>query len=264
MSPIFHWHPRFKSGTRDWYWQEQAAIEKIAQIAHTGLIDLHEGLYARPDLMPDALHPNAEGAEILAKAVYAGITGDYGGLRLPDVYGDHMVLQRGPSLTIKGVANAGDKVTVRLGKQKVNGSTGADGRWQVVLKNLEAGGPYELTVKSPDRELHFKDVMIGEVWLCSGQSNMAFMVKQTIQAARLLEQVPAHTGVRLFDMKPKVYTDAVSWDTASLAALNRLDYYADARWALPDRENVANFSGRRLLFRAYAGRQFAGSRRVDL
>lgn len=260
MSPIFHWHPRFKSGTRDWYWQEQAAIEKIAQIAHTGLIDLQAGLYARPDLMPDALHPNAEGAEILAETVYSGITGNYGGLRLPAVYSDHMVLQRGPALTIKGIANAGDKVTVRLGKQKVNGTTGADGRWQVVLKNLEAGGPYDLTVKSPDKELCFKDVMVGEVWLCSGQSNMAFMVKQTVNAAQLLKRLPAGSDLRLFDMKPKVFTDAVSWDSFALVALNRLDYYADARWELPDTKNVADFSAVAYCF----GRMLADSLHVPV
>lgn len=260
MTPIFHWHPRFKSGTRDWYWQEQAAIEKIARIAHTGLIDLHEGLYHRPDLMPDALHPNAEGAGILAKAVYSGITGNYGGLRLPAVYGDGMVLQRGPSLTIRGVANAGDKVTVRLGKQKAGGQTGADGRWQVVLKDLKAGGPYELTVKSADQELRFQNVMIGDVWLCSGQSNMAFMVKQAANAARLLEQVPAHPGIRLFDMKPKVFTDAVSWDSAALVALNRLDYYADARWTLPDAKSVADFSAVAYCF----GRLLADSLQVPV
>lgn len=260
MSPIFHWHSRFKSGTRDWYWQEQAAIEKVAQIAGTGLIDLQEGLYARPDLMPDALHPNAEGAEILAKAVYSGITGKYGGLRLPAVYGDRMVLQRGPALTIKGIANAGDKVTVRLGKQKVTGRAGENGRWQVVLKNLEAGGPYELRVSSPDKELRFKDVMIGEVWLCSGQSNMAFMVKQTINAEQLLKEAPAHSDVRLFDMKPKVFTDAVSWDSAALTALNRLDYYADAHWALPDSKNVADFSAVAYCF----GRTLADSLQVPV
>ena len=55
MTPIFNSHPRFKSGTRDWYWQIQQSIEEIASIGHTGLIDLHEPLYNRPDLFPDAM-----------------------------------------------------------------------------------------------------------------------------------------------------------------------------------------------------------------
>lgn len=241
LTPIFNWHPRFKSGTRDWYWQIQAAIEKIAEVGHTGLIDLQQGLYSRPDLMPDALHPNAEGAGIIARTVFSGVTGNYGGLQLPSVYSDHMVLQRGAEFIVKGTADAGEKVSVRLGKQNVKGVAGNDGRWQAVLKNLEAGGPYELTVSSPARELRFKDVMIGEVWMCSGQSNMAFMVKEAINAKQLLSRAEK-SDVRLFDMKPKVFTDPVSWDSAALVALNRLDYYADTRWTLPGQETVADFS----------------------
>ena len=75
MTPISHRHPRFKSGTRDWYWMEQALIEEIARIAGATLVDLQEGLYDRPDLLPDALHPNAEGAGILARTVYGALTG---------------------------------------------------------------------------------------------------------------------------------------------------------------------------------------------
>lgn len=209
-------------------------------VGHSGLIDLQQGLYCRPDLMPDALHPNAEGAGIIARTVFAGITGDYGGLQLPPVYSDHMVLQRGEELTIKGIANAGEKITVRLGKQTAKGVAGNDGHWQATLKKVEAGGPYELTVSSPVRELRFKDVMIGEVWMCSGQSNMAFMVKEAVNAKELAGR--AAGNVRLFDMKPKVFTNPVSWDSAALVALNRLDYYADTRWTLPGEQTTADFS----------------------
>jgi sialate O-acetylesterase len=62
MTPIFHGHRRFKSGTRDWHAQIQTAIEEVAHLANVHLIDLHEPLYHRPDLFADALHPNAEGA----------------------------------------------------------------------------------------------------------------------------------------------------------------------------------------------------------
>lgn len=241
LTPIFHWHPRFKSGTRDWYWQIQQTIEKIAEVGHTGLIDLQEGLYCRPDLMPDALHPNAEGAKILAQTVFSGITGDYGGLRLPEVYSDNMVLQRGTEFIMKGMANAGEKISVRLGKQKANGVVGENGKWEVTLKNMEAGGPYELTVASPRRKLLFKNVMVGEVWVCSGQSNMAFMVKQAVNK----QQIASHAtkdNVRLFDMKTNVLTNPVSWDSAALVALNRLEHYTPTHWTMPDEKTVSDFS----------------------
>lgn len=241
MSPISHRHPRFKSGTRDWYEQVQQAIEKVAEVAGVGLIDLQEGLYCRPDLLPDALHPTAEGAAILARTVFSAITGDYGGLQMAPVYSDNMVLQRGNELKIKGIADAGEKVTVRLGKQKKNGITDASGHWEVVLKDLKAGGPYVLDIFTAKRNLTFQNVMVGEVWLCSGQSNMAFMVKQA-QGAKEMMADASKANVRLFDMKPRVFTDAISWDSVALAALNRLDYYLPASWELPDARSVADFS----------------------
>ena len=91
MTPIFHRHPRFQSGTRDWHAQIQQAIEQVAQGSGAQLIDLYEPLHCRPDLFPDALHPNPEGAKILAKTVYSALTGDYGGLHLPPVYSTGMV-----------------------------------------------------------------------------------------------------------------------------------------------------------------------------
>ena len=79
---------------------EQALIEEIARIAGATLVDLQEGLYDRPDLLPDALHPNAEGAGILARTVYGALTGDYGGLQLPDIYSDRMLSNKDLSSSI--------------------------------------------------------------------------------------------------------------------------------------------------------------------
>lgn len=241
MTPIGHRHARFKSGTRDWHGQIQRAIEKVAEIARTGLIDLHEELYCRPDLFPDALHPDREGAGILARTVFSAITGNYGGLQMPSIYSDNMVLQRGAELRIRGIANAREKVTVWLGKRKNTATAGADGKWTAVLKDVEAGGPYQLSIVAPSRAFVYKNVMVGDVWLCSGQSNMAFMVKQAQGAKELLVEA-ARSRIRLFDMKPRVFTDAVSWDTTDLVAVNRLDYYRPTSWQMPDERSVANFS----------------------
>lgn len=241
MSPITHLHSRFKSGTRDWYEQIQHAIEKVARVAQVGLIDLQGPLYCRPDLLPDALHPTAEGAAILAQTVYSALTGNYGGLQMPQVYSDNMVLQRGDELKIRGVADAGEKVTVKFGKQKRTAVASRSGHWQVVLTDMKAGGPYRLDISTPRRRLSYQNVMVGEVWLCSGQSNMEFMVKQA-QGAKELMDGAARVNVRLFDMKPKVLTNDIMWDSTALAGLNRLDYYHDASWQLPDARTVGNFS----------------------
>jgi sialate O-acetylesterase len=115
MTPIFHWHRRFKSGTRDWYWQIQSTIEDIAKLSQSELIDLQEILYNRPDLMPDALHPNTEGAGLIAQRVYGHISGNFGGLQMPTIYSDHMVIQRGVPFRLSGTTNAGKTVVAKLG-----------------------------------------------------------------------------------------------------------------------------------------------------
>ncbi|MBE6343624.1 MAG: hypothetical protein E7065_09600 [Lentimicrobiaceae bacterium] len=170
MTPIFHWHHRFKKGTRDWYWEIQETIENIAyNIAEVKLIDLQETLYHRPDLMPDALHPNPEGAKLIAERVYSAITGDFGGLSLPNIYSDNMVIQRDKPFVVKGLANAGDEISVSLDKQKIKTEAGDDGRWEVTFDALKVDGKkHKLTIKDKDKTLSFNNIVVGEVVLCSG------------------------------------------------------------------------------------------------
>ena len=170
MTPIFHWHHRFKKGTRDWYWEIQETIENIAyNIAEVKLIDLQEILYHRPDLMPDALHPNPEGAKLIAQRVYSAITGDFGGLSVPRIYSDNMVIQRDKPFIVKGLANAGDEISVSFDKQKIKTEAGYDGRWEVTFDALKVDGKkHKLTIKSKDKTLSFKNIVVGEVILCSG------------------------------------------------------------------------------------------------
>ena len=114
LTPIGHQHHRFQSGTRDWHLQVTEAIRKVALGAGVGLIDLFTPLSCRPDLFPDALHPNAEGAGILARTVCQNLTGNFGGLQMPLTYSDNMVLQRNQPIVINGKANAGDEVEVKI------------------------------------------------------------------------------------------------------------------------------------------------------
>ncbi len=95
---------------------------------------------------------------------------------LPSVFGDHMVMQRNAKVPVWGWADPGEKITVTLGRQSVSGRAGSDGRWQAKLKPMRAGGPFELVVQGDDTAVHIKDLLIGEVWNCSGQSNMAWSV----------------------------------------------------------------------------------------
>lgn len=244
LTPISHRHTRFKSGTRNWYWQIQQNIEDIAVLAHTGLIDLHTELYDRPDLLPDALHPTAEGAGIIARTVYRALTGNYGGLQMPVIYSDNMVLQREKPLRIAGTANAGEKVTVSIAGQKGEAITTSDGKWSVILPPMKAGGPYTLSISAESGKLDYTNILIGEVWLCSGQSNMAFQVSSAVDSQRkaFLEFAARKPQIRLFDMKPRWLTNAVEWDISTLDSLNRLQYYRDTEWKECNEETTNRFS----------------------
>ena len=118
-------------------------------------------------------------------------------LKLPALVGDHMVLQQGKPLPIWGWSAAGEEVTVTLGDQSATTVAGEDGRWRLNLEPMEAGGPYDITVRTATQSIEIADVMIGEVWLCSGQSNMDMRLAKLWDSERL-ESDLERDGIRLF------------------------------------------------------------------
>ena len=122
-------------------------------------------------------------------------------VRLPNVFGSHMVLQQEKPLTIWGWAQPGETVSVQFLAETKQAKANDRGEWKVVLAPVKAGGPHTLTV-SGSSTVKFDDVMVGEVWLCSGQSNMEMGVgackdgKQEIAAAD-------YPGIRLLKVDKK-------------------------------------------------------------
>lgn len=242
MSPLSHRHPRFESGTRDWHAEIQQAIALVAQQTNAQLIDFHEPLYHFPQMLPDAVHPNAQGAAILAQVVYGAITGDYGGLQLPEIYSDNMVLQHGQSLPLHGTANAGTKITVTIGNQQLNTTADSNGKWQVTLAPLAAKETYTLQITAGKEKRIFKNVVAGEVWLCSGQSNMEFEMFQASTGERDIPQAE-NPNIRLFDMEARWRTDnANAWELSALDSINQLQYYKPAQWEVCSPKTVRAFS----------------------
>ena len=274
MTPIFDRHSRFQSGTRDWHKQIQHAIEQVAQGAGAQLIDLFTPLHSRPDLFPDALHPNPEGAKILAKTVYSALTGDYGGLHLPPVYSSGMVLPRDEPLLLEGRANARSKIRRVLskdGKVVDEGETfsRADGSWSMEMSEMKAGGPYTLTItatplnpdhyrfyypekypyllknltKAKPQTLTIDSLYFGDIWLSSGQSNMELRVDQ----CNTLEQDLADakrlaSRLHIYNMPARARTDAVEWDDSVLRYTNELRHMDMQGWKTASPEVVAKFS----------------------
>lgn len=241
LSPIFNEHSRFKSGTRDWFWQIQSHIPKIAKANQVGLIDFHEKLYKRPDLFPDALHPTKEGATILAKTVYEHITQNYDGLKLAAVFTDNMVLQRNQAIAVYGTANGGDTIEVTFKKQKKVAITDKYGKWRITFPAMTQGGPYEMTIQSKKTSIILKNILVGDVWFCSGQSNMAFQLKNSENGSAEVKKATANSSIRLFHAKAIRETDETAWDAAALVKTNQLQFFS-GNWSVCDSISVKDFS----------------------
>ncbi len=259
MPPITFRHLRFKSGTREWYEQIQQRIEQFAATQDVELIDLQAPLYNRPDLFPDAVHPTKEGAAIIASTVYSALSGDFGGMQLPEIYGDNMVFQRNRPVVLKGKANAGQKISVVLGSQKGEAVTDKEGRWMITLDSLNTGTTYSLAISSPDKKVSFRNIVAGEVWLCSGQSNMALRVNQSATLKETMKQ-PTDPNIRLYNMLPDIQIDAISWDSIALKRINQQKYYTPTKWTECNAETVPVFSA----VAYYFGKRLADSLKVPV
>lgn len=238
MTPIGSTHSRFISGTKVWHGQIQEAIETVAHAAGAELIDFYEPLYRYPWMFPDAIHPNVEGAGILAKTVYSGITGDYGGLQVSQMFSDHMVLPREKPFPIRGRANAGERVKVTVDGAVYQAVADNRGVWTVTIPAHPVETGAELRIETPGRSLVYTDIAFGDIWLCSGQSNMEFEVGQTTSAS----DVAADPDLRLYDMKCNWRTDNVEWPASALDSLNHLQYFKPARWTRATPETLRRFS----------------------
>ncbi len=137
-------------------------------------------------------------------------------LKAAPIFGDHMVLQRGIELPVWGIAEPGAAVMVNFGGERGETKAGGDGQWRVVLGATEASAkPGTMTVSSGSEKLKFEDVLVGEVWVCSGQSNMQFKLSSCTDGA------------------------------AEIAAANHpeLRLNTSAGWAAASPESVPGFSG---------------------
>lgn len=122
-------------------------------------------------------------------------------VKLPNIIGSNMVLQREAPLPIWGWADAGEEVTVTLGGASAKATTGADGKWSVKLPAQKAGGPHTVTVQGKNK-LELSNVLIGEVWVGSGQSNMEWWVHASANPKEETEQAN-HPKIRFFNVAPK-------------------------------------------------------------
>ena len=102
---------------------------------------------------------------------------------LPQLLSNHMVLQRDMEFNIWGWASSGERVSVRFNGKKTSAITGTDNKWKVSFPSMPAGGPFTMQIQGGN-EIILNDILIGDVWFCSGQSNMVLPME------RLKEKYP--------------------------------------------------------------------------
>lgn len=151
-----------------------------------------------------------------------------GQLAVPSIIGDHMVVRQNSDFRIWGwnTPNAGLVVTNSWGKDTVKVYANQVGNWEAVLKTPPAGGPYEIKIRSGKEELVFRDVLSGEVWLCSGQSNMEWNGMRGVK--QIKEELPhcENNQIRFFYVDKRVSSTPQDnlpgkWVVCDAESLNR-------------------------------------------
>jgi sialate O-acetylesterase len=160
----------------------------------------------------------------LLLSVAAAARGD---VSLNNMFGDHMVLQQGIRNKVWGKADPGEAVTVTFAGQTKSAAAAADGSWNVFLDPVqEYGGPHTLAIKGKN-SVTFDDVLVGEVWVCSGQSNMQWAVNQANDPD--LEKAAATFPAIRFVSVPQVGTQEPKWNF-------------EGKWQVCSADTVGDFS----------------------
>ena len=124
----------------------------------------------------------------------------YAEVKLPKIFSSNMVLQRDRELKIWGWADANEKVTLTFNGQQLTTKTAKNGEWILLLKPMTYGGPFEMTVSGKKNNIALKNILIGDVWICSGQSNMEWLLKNVNNAPKEIAE-SSNPKLRLFTVK---------------------------------------------------------------
>lgn len=179
----------------------------------------------------DNLHMNQKGYATWTNVVKPEMEAAFSGydLWLPRIFADHMVLQRDQPIRIWGRANPKETIKVNMGQQDVTTMAAEDGTWQAYLAPSPAGGPFQLTISGESRQKAYTNVMLGDVWIASGQSNMEWNLSWEVNNYEQEIARADYPQIRLYTV-PK---------TVSHVPLNEV---TGGSWASSSPENVGSFS----------------------
>ncbi len=161
----------------------------------------------------------------------------FANVTLPHIFTSRMVLQRDKPVKIWGWADKGETITVSFNGQNLKTKAVKDGNWQVILKPMNYGGPFTMTVTGKNN-ISLENILLGDVWICSGQSNMEWMLKNTKDAVKEISK-STYPSIRLFTVekatayKPLKDVTEAAWQECNPATI-------------PGFSAVAYFFGRKL------------------
>lgn len=141
-------------------------------------------------------------------------------LTVSKLFNNHMVLQQNEKITVWGTNTKNTKVSIQFNNQTYHTKTNTNGEWEILLSKFNAGGPYEMIIKSDKEKIVINDILIGDVWVCSGQSNMEWPLIKTENSLVEISTV-SDTNIRHFKIpkssseKPEKTLADGSWEVAN-------------------------------------------------
>ncbi|MCX6265985.1 MAG: hypothetical protein NTW16_01310 [Bacteroidetes bacterium] len=151
----------------------------------------------------------------------------FGNVKVSTIFSDHMVLQRNKPIPVWGRADPNENVFVEFNRQSKSVKADSSGKWMVRLDPEKEGGPFKLMIRAGNK-LTFHDVMVGEVWICSGQSNMEFMVKAVADAEKEIAEAN-YPQIRHFTVPKNI-------------SATPEDELTEGRWDVCSPETVGDFT----------------------
>lgn len=165
----------------------------------------------------------------------------YAQLSLPPVFSNNMVLQRGVPINVWGKTSPGKSVKIDLAKTKFKTVADGNGDWRAQLPPMKVGKPIQLIIESGEDKLKFENILIGEVWICSGQSNMRWYLKDSMEGGQAMANADL-PNLRLMNMWSDIHPGAGAFSKDKLERLKNKDYYQTEGWKVSSSESAEKFS----------------------
>ncbi len=163
-------------------------------------------------------------------------------LKVDAIFSDDMIFQRNHKIPVWGTAKPNTKIKAVFKEKTVATIADENGNWKLNFKKQKAGGPFQLTVSSENKIIKFNDILIGEVWLASGQSNMHLDLKRTLNGEEVAKKAN-NPNIRIYYMKPTFPTGKDGVHTIEeLEKIQKNQYFNTKGWVKVTPENVLYFS----------------------